>query len=106
LFFNLLTIAQLSAEKELARVNARRKNHPSQRRKAEYKINRNVGAGTLRQFLGDLLCCPNEELARVLAMLEKYAIQSLEKVKPRMVGKKIRKHAPHHTAMNDKRGFE
>jgi hypothetical protein len=58
----------LNAEKKLRRVNARRKYHPSQRGKGSIK---NGSAGTLRHFLGDLLCCPDEELARVLAMLEK-----------------------------------
>lgn len=98
--YNLQTITEYDCKKELATIN--------NRRQETYKINRNIGAGTLKKHLHNLLLSPEKTANKVLKHIQCLFLNSLEKIKtvkkPRR-RKKLRCNDRHQTELNYKRGF-
>jgi hypothetical protein len=111
LFYNLQTIAQIEAEKEVKNVAERRKNKENKNRKATnegYQLNRNIGAGTLRMYLTPIFTCTDKKLESILQEIDIYCLQSIEKIKPNKQERKRKMHRQndrHHTELNYKRAF-
>lgn len=100
IMYNLQTILQYDCQKELEEIN--------KRRKADYKINRNVGAGTLRNHLRSLFLGAKTKVQQAIKHIEKLFLASLEKVKPNKQErdrKRLRSNDRHQTELNYKRGF-
>jgi Transposase DDE domain len=74
IMYNLQTIIQYDCHPELEEIN--------KRRKADYKFNRNVGAGTLRNHLKSLFLGTKSKVQQAIKHIEKLFLASLEKVKP------------------------
>ncbi len=111
LFYNLHTISLLDTEEGLGQINDRRRKRPSKNKKKEnrgYQVNRNIGAGTLRTYLWDLLTCKDKDLASVLEEVRVVHLQSLEMIKDcnkERKRKMLRLNDRHHTELGYKRGF-
>lgn len=98
--YNLQTIIQYDCQEDLASIN--------KRRKKAYKINRNIGAGSLRNHLKNLFLEGSDVCNRALQHIQKLFISSLEKVKPSdkpRQRKLLRCNDRHQTELNYKRGF-
>lgn len=98
--YNLQSIIQYDCEQDLETIN--------KRRKEDYKINRNVGGGTLRHHLKDIFLKGVKKCKEVLAHIHKLFLLSLEKVKPtptQRQRKLVRANDRHQTELNYKRGF-
>jgi Transposase DDE domain len=100
IMYNLQTIIQYDCHPELEEIN--------KRRKADYKFNRNVGAGTLRNHLKSLFLGTKSKVQQAIKHIEKLFLASLEKVKPNKQErdrKRLRSNDRHQTELNYKRGF-
>lgn len=100
ILYNLQTIIQYDCQEDLEAINKRRKKN--------YKINRNVGAGSLRNHLKSLFLQGLDSCYKALALIQKLFLASLEKVKPSTkirLRKLLRGNDRHQTEMNYKRGF-
>lgn len=98
ILFNLQTIVQYGCSEGLSAINGRRR--------ACYKVNRNVGAGTLRGKLRGLLFQVGWEA--LLEWVQSVMLKSLERSKEtnkERLRKKLRCNDRHHTEFNYKRGF-
>ena len=98
--YNLQTIIQYDCEQALEIIN--------KKRKAEYKINRNVGAGTLRNHLKDIFLNGIKKCEQALIHIQNLFLKSLEKIKPthkERLRKRLRQNDRHQTELNYKRGF-
>jgi hypothetical protein len=98
--FNLQTILQYESQEGLATIN--------KRRKSVYKINRNVGAGTIRMYLQRLFSSSASVVKTAIINLQKLLLKSLEKVKPthkERHRKRLRCNDRHQTELNYKRGY-
>ena len=90
----------ISYEKPLEEIN--------KRRKETYKINRNVGAGTIRKNFKDLFLSTIELLSVNLKKVQDVILMSLEKVKETTkdrLRKMLRANDRHQTELNYKRDF-
>jgi hypothetical protein len=111
LFYNLQSITNLESNLRIEKINQKRKNKPSIRKKKEndgYQLNRNIGAGILRNYTFDLWEKRGKELEKLLEEIQIYYLQSLEMVKPKKAERKrkmIRTNDRHQTEWNYKRGF-
>jgi Transposase DDE domain len=100
IMYNLQTILQYDCQKELEAIN--------KKRKADYKINRNVGAGSLRNLLKDLFLVAKNKLQQTIKHIQNLYMASLEKVKPNKEErepKRLRSNDRLQTELNYKRGF-
>ena len=110
IFYNLQTITMLSAHEGLKRLNKKRTQQALDkgRQAKSYKINRNVGTNTMRQYLIPLLFGPISKISKLLNEMIAYYLQSIERIKsndkPRE-RKRIRNNDRHITEKNYKRGF-
>lgn len=111
IFFNLQTISSLEAKKEAQKVSKKRKKASCQKGKKmnkKYKINRNIGANTLRNNIIKLFQVADNELGNLLNKMTIIYSSSLEMCKktnkPRE-SKKLRQNARHVTEMNYKQAF-
>lgn len=110
-FYNLQSITNLEANLQAEQISQKRKKKPSKRKKKEnggYQLNRNIGAGVLRNYFFALWQKQEKDLEIVLEEMQKYYLQSIEMVKPHKVERKrkmIRTNDRHVTEMNYKRGF-
>lgn len=98
--YNLQSILQYECEDILKNIN--------KKRKVEYKINRNIGAGTLRNHIKDLYLRGIEICKKAIQHIQNLFIMSLEKVKPAnkpRERKLLRCNDRHQTELNYKRGF-
>jgi hypothetical protein len=111
LFYNMQSITNLEANLRVKEISQKRKKKPSKNKQKEnggYQLNRNIGAGVLRNYWFDLWEKRDEELANVLEEMQRYYLQSLEMVKPKKAARKrkmIRTNDRHQTEWNYKRGF-
>jgi hypothetical protein len=111
LFYTMQSITNLESTLQAKKISEKRKNTPSKRKKKEnggYQINRNIGAGILRNYWFDLWEKQDEELDNTLKQMQIYYLQSLEMVKPKKAERKrkmIRTNDRHQTERNYKRGF-
>ncbi|NJK84513.1 MAG: transposase [Saprospiraceae bacterium] len=111
LFYNLQSITNLEANLQAVQISQKRKKKPYKNKKKEnagYQLNRNIGAGVLRNYCFELWEKTGEALENVLKEMQVYYLQSLEMVKPHKVERKrkmIRTNDRHVTEMNYKRGF-
>lgn len=97
---NLQTIIQYDCLPKLEKIN--------ETRQKEYKINRNVSAGTLRSHLKRLFVGAAEAGKVLLQNLQQLILKSLEKVKPAFKERQrklLRCNDRHQTELNYKRGF-
>ena len=81
LFYNLQTISSIECEKELKKINKKRKSKPSKNKKKPnkgYKINRNIGVHTLRNHLLELFTCKDSNLNKVVKRMQATFLRSLE----------------------------
>ena len=98
--FNMQTIVQYDALPALEKIN--------KKRKKSYKINRNISAGTIREYLKNLFLNPFDAWIKVLKRMQQIILKSLEMVKPTIKErdrKMLRCNDRHHTELNYKRGF-
>ena len=111
LFYNLQSITSLEANLHIEKINKKRKNQPSKRKKKEnggYQLNRNIGAGILQNYYFDLWKKRGIDLEKTLVEMQIYYLQSLEMIKPKKAERKrkmIRTNDRHQTEWNYKRGF-
>ena len=80
----------------------------NQKRKREYKINRNISAGTIRAYLKDLMLDVSDTWVLIMQKAQKIILKSLEKVKPTFKERQrklLRCNDRHQTELNYKRGF-
>jgi hypothetical protein len=111
LFYNLQSITHLETILRAEQVSKKRQNNPSKRQKKAnggYQVNRNIGAGILRNYWFDLWEKQGRALEKVLEEMQVYYLQSLEMVKPKQAERKrkmIRTNDRHQTEWNYKRGF-
>lgn len=111
LFYNMQSITNLEAKLRAEQMSQKRKNKPSKNKKKDnkgYQLNRNIGAGILRNYWFDLWEKEGKDLEKVLAEMQVYYLQSLEMVKPKKAERKqkmIRSNERHQTEWNYKRGF-
>ncbi len=97
---NLQTIIQYDCSPGLEKIN--------KKRKKEYKINRNISAGTVRTYLKKLLLDQGIKWQLALVKAQKIILKSLEKIKPTIKERErklLRCNDRHHTELNYKRGF-
>jgi hypothetical protein len=111
LFYNMQTITSLEATLQAKYISQKRKNNPSKNKKKEnggYQVNRNIGAGTLRDYWFDLWEKQDKGLEKILEEMQIYYLQSLEMISPKQAERKrkmIRTNDRHQTEKNYKRGF-
>ena len=111
LFYNLETITLCATERELEKINQKRKNNPSKNKKKEnkgYQVNRNIGVGTLRMEYRELFTCKDSQLDAHIKKIAQLYLMSLEakyekKVQP--VVDKLKKRKRHYTESNYKRAI-
>ncbi len=98
--YNLQTIIQYDCAEKLEEIN--------ERREKEYKINRNVGAGTARDGLKKIFLEAFGNIGAYLKIIQKIILKSLEMVKEthkERQRKMLRCNDRHQTELNYKRGF-
>lgn len=98
--YNLQTILQVDCLPELEKVNAKRTK--------TYKINRNVGAGTVRSCLKNIFLNTSKVVGHAIKRVQEIIMKSLEKVKPivkERARKLLRCNDRHQTELNYKRGL-
>lgn len=98
--FNLQTIIQYDCLPALEKINVKRKK--------SYKINRNISAGTVRDYIKKILLNQAQNWVSKLQKAQKLILKSLEKVKKtskERERKLLRCNDRHHTEYNYKRGF-
>ena len=98
--YNLQTIIQYDCAEKLEEIN--------ERREKEYKINRNVGAGTARDGLKKIFLEAFGNIGTYLKIIQKIILKSLEMVKEthkERQRKMLRCNDRHQTELNYKRGF-
>lgn len=111
LFYNMQSITNLEATLRVKEISQKRKNKPSKNKKKEnggYQLNRNIGAGILRNYWFDLWENKGNYLEKVLLEMQIYYLQSIEMIKPKKAERKrkmIRTNDRHQTEWNYKRGF-
>lgn len=98
--YNLQTILAGGCQAGLAASNSRRRK--------PYKLNRNVGWGSIRLWLKDLVIGSAVGLGCCIGRIEELLVRSVERLKPTLrerERKRIRNNDRHHTELNYKRGF-
>lgn len=111
LFYNMQTITNLEANLRVKKISQKRKNKPSKNKKKQnggYQLNRNIGAGILRNYWFDLWEKRGDDLEKVLEEMQIYYLQSIEMIKSKKAKrerKMIRTNDRHQTETNYKRGF-
>ncbi len=111
IFYNLQTILQIEADKQVKELSKKRQNQSCKNKKSQnegYKVNRNVGINTVRMYMKDLFLLGESEFINILDKMTELFLQSLEIVKEKSkerVGKMLRQNERHHTEKNYKRGF-
>lgn len=111
LFYNMQSITNLEAKLRAKEISMQRKIQASKNKKKEnggYQLNRNIGAGTLRNYWFDLWEKESGELEKTLKQMQVYYLQSLEMINPKQAERKrkmTRTNDRHLTELNYKRGF-
>jgi hypothetical protein len=100
IIYNLQTIIQFGCNEQLEEVNTNREE--------KYKINRNISAGTVRNYLKKLFLSALEAWELFLQKAQETILNSVEKIKPNdkeRERKMLRCNDRHQTELNYKRGF-
>jgi hypothetical protein len=111
LFYNRQSITNLESTLQAKYSSQKRKNNPSKNKKKEnggYQVNRNIGAGILRNYWFDLWEKQGKDLENTLEEMQIDYLQSLEMINPKQIERKrkmIRTNDRHQTEKNYKRGF-
>lgn len=110
IFYNMQTVSQLDADKKAAKVAKKRAETPSKNKKKEnkgYKINRNIGTGTLKSHFCELFQCADSQISKVIRKIEKTLLGSLEMIRDASRERvfKSRKRKRHYTEPNYKPAF-
>ena len=110
-FYNLHTITLLAAEKELQKINKKRKANPSKNKKKEnkgYKMNRNTGLSALKSSFFTIFISKSVGLTTEINKLKQVYLDNLELVcdkNPPRGSNKLYTRERNSTEANYKRGF-
>lgn len=111
LFYNMQSITNLEANLRAKEISQKRQKKSSKRKKKEnggYQLNRNIGAGILRDNWFNLWEKKGKNLEKILEIMQKRYVQNLEMIKfsnKKRERKMIRTNDRHLTEPNYKRGF-